>query len=560
MYSRIRFANQFAVVVKSASLSARQGAARSTGSRMRLYSTAGSSSSSYFHPSINSTLSQIDSLSIPKFEMPSGSINVLNTPSEFYETLKKKILEAQNRVFLATLYVGKSENELIETIKKALQNNKELKVYVLADALRGTREAPEKPCSASLLAPLVEEFGEERVHLQLYHTPALHGIRDKIIPKRFNEGWGLQHMKLYGFDDEIILSGANLSTDYFTNRQDRYILFKSAPLTNYYFRIHRAIAKLSYTVVPVTKTERKLSTIDKIKAAALQTVVSKKPEPTFTLEWPQGVYFPNPISQPDQFIKKATEILTPLLKSSTTFRTSNDRSEDIPTIVYPISQFSPLLENKALSTEFPVISRVLSMLSSSSFNWIFTAGYFNIHNEYKQKLLQSSPPDGTVICASPKANGFYKSKGVSGMLPDAYSLLASSFLTEINTSNNARHRDSSVKLLEWEKGTVNTPEGWSYHAKGLWVSAPPTKENPNLVPPPCITVVGSSNYTRRSYVHDLETNALIVTRDPELQKQLKHEVDNLLENTGKPMTPKDYEERKPTPLLKVLTWLLGDKL
>lgn len=27
------------------------------------------------------------------------------------------------------------------------------------------------------------------------------------MPKRINEGWGLQHMKLYGFDDEIILSG-----------------------------------------------------------------------------------------------------------------------------------------------------------------------------------------------------------------------------------------------------------------------------------------------------------------------------------------------------------------
>lgn len=40
----------------------------------------------------------------------------------------------------------------------------------------------------------------------MYHTPNLTGMR-KYIPNRINEGWGLQHMKLYGFDDEIILSG-----------------------------------------------------------------------------------------------------------------------------------------------------------------------------------------------------------------------------------------------------------------------------------------------------------------------------------------------------------------
>lgn len=50
----------------------------------------------------------------------------------------------------------------------------------------------------------------------MYHTPNLHGIRKRIISRRFDEGWGLQHMKLYGVDDEIMLSGANLSNDYFT--------------------------------------------------------------------------------------------------------------------------------------------------------------------------------------------------------------------------------------------------------------------------------------------------------------------------------------------------------
>lgn len=41
----------------------------------------------------------------------------------------------------------------------------------------------------------------------MYHTPNLMGLKKKIVPKRLNEGWGLQHMKLYGIDDEIIISG-----------------------------------------------------------------------------------------------------------------------------------------------------------------------------------------------------------------------------------------------------------------------------------------------------------------------------------------------------------------
>lgn len=41
----------------------------------------------------------------------------------------------------------------------------------------------------------------------MYHTPNLTGLRKRCVPKRINEGWGLQHMKLYGVDDEIILSG-----------------------------------------------------------------------------------------------------------------------------------------------------------------------------------------------------------------------------------------------------------------------------------------------------------------------------------------------------------------
>ena len=39
---------------------------------------------------------------------------------------------------------------------------------------------------------------------------------------------GVCHLKAYVFDDNVVISGANLSTTYFTKRQDRYYFFKSA--------------------------------------------------------------------------------------------------------------------------------------------------------------------------------------------------------------------------------------------------------------------------------------------------------------------------------------------
>lgn len=49
----------------------------------------------------------------PSFRVNGSQIQVLQTPAEFYETLKEKIRSAEKRIFLSTLYIGKSEKELV---------------------------------------------------------------------------------------------------------------------------------------------------------------------------------------------------------------------------------------------------------------------------------------------------------------------------------------------------------------------------------------------------------------------------------------------------------------
>lgn len=55
----------------------------------------------------------------PSFKVNGSQINILRTPAEFYETLKDKIRHAEKRIFLSTLYIGKTEKELVSGVPVA---------------------------------------------------------------------------------------------------------------------------------------------------------------------------------------------------------------------------------------------------------------------------------------------------------------------------------------------------------------------------------------------------------------------------------------------------------
>ncbi|KAI1505855.1 hypothetical protein F5X99DRAFT_415562 [Biscogniauxia marginata] len=465
----------------------------------------------------------------PSFKINGSQIQIIKTPADFYDTLKARIRNAKKRIFLSTLYIGKSEKELIVTLQEALRANPELKLSILTDALRGTREAPDPSC-ASLLAPLVTEFGADRVELRMYHTPNLTGLRKKYIPKRINEGWGLQHMKLYGIDDEIILSGANLSTDYFTNRQDRYHLFASSEVTDYFWGLYQGVASLSFLVEP-----------------------SDTEVAGFRLQWPSTNAAPSPLEDPTQYISQATGVINSLITPKQPLGDTQLQVDVAPgskdTTVYMLGQLSQLMRPDT-STELPAITHILKTLATPQYSgssWTFTAGYFNPAPSLTNLLLSTASQNNTVITASPYANGFYQSKGVSGLLPDAYTLLARRFLRAIHE----RKRESAIVLKEWRKGTVGEPDGWTYHAKGLWVTLPNDTS-------PAMSIVGSSNYTKRSYSHDLEAGALIVTHDDDLKKRLGEE-QRWLQEYAKPVNLDDLatNERRVGLKVRIAMWIVS---
>ncbi|MCJ1256662.1 CDP-diacylglycerol--glycerol-3-phosphate 3-phosphatidyltransferase [Lignoscripta atroalba] len=507
--------------------------------------------------------SELDRLA-PRIDIRADQIKVLEGPTEFYDTLKNKIRGARKRIYLSTLYIGRSEHELISCIREALQRSKDLRVSILTDALRGTRETPEPSC-ASLLSPLVAEFPQQ-VEIRMYHTPNLTGLRKRFIPKRINEGWGLQHMKLYGIDDDIILSGANLSNDYFTNRQDRYHVFSSKRVTDYFARIHHAMCSVSFILNP------------------------GEPSTTYTLEWPTANSSPSPLEDPRGYTAATTKLFTPLITPTILPAPSTPTN----TTIYPL-----LTLPRALNNELPALQTLLSAPLPPGSSYLFTAGYFNPHPSVTTALLacssttpQSPLPTasaipGTVLTASPWANGFYGSSGVSGMLPAAYTLLSRRFLQAANkaaapsSSFAARPTQQSdlekqggqsggIQLREWRRGTVGTPDGWTYHAKGLWITLPttatppppPSSSSPHPTSPlpssPCITLLGSSNYTKRSYTLDTEVGAVIVTTDAGLKAQLKKEEEGLLKYS-QVVREEDLKggERRVGVGVRVAMWIVG---
>ena len=509
--------------------------------RLRAQSTAAPAGSPPPHTHVSSLAaltSDLDRLA-PRIDIDADQIEILDGPKDFYDSLKAKIRNAKRRIYLSTLYVGKTEHELVSSIRDALlHNSPDLKLSILTDALRGTREAP-KPSCASLLASLVAEF-PDRVEVRMYHTPNLTGLRKALLPKRINEGWGLQHIKLYGIDDEVILSGANLSNDYFTNRQDRYHVFRSKRVADEFGRLHFAVCSISFLLQPSDGPSK------------------------YTLEWPASNPAPNPLEAPKRHIEAATSQLMPFVKPP-----SSPSPPTTSTFVYPVICLPP-----TINTELPAFTALLARRISS---YTFTAGYFNPHPMITSSLLAASSlpksAPGSILTASPYANGFFGSKGISGLLPAAYTHLSFRFLQAARSAN--------IQLREWQRGIVGQPNGWTYHAKGLWVTLPPDPQQPETASSasnkpssglttsfkrekdrsapagPSITLIGSSNYTTRSYGLDLEVGAVVVTKDEALMRKLKREEELLMSHTSR-VREEDLETEQRTAgwRVRVAMWLV----
>ncbi|XP_021955385.1 CDP-diacylglycerol--glycerol-3-phosphate 3-phosphatidyltransferase, mitochondrial [Folsomia candida] len=425
----------------------------------------------------------------PGFPVSGGSVKIIHSPDKFYSTLLEKAKKATRRVSLASLYLGSGpqELELVQALEENGASNKNLKIKVLLDFTRGSRGLAIS--SRTMLLPLISKCYDCQVFL--YHTPQLRGLKKRFLPQRWNEIIGLQHMKIYIFDDSIIISGANLSADYFTNRQDRYFMVENCKeLADFYDQLIDRVSDFSFQLEKTNSVALKPDWKVHPSEGNLQEFVEQAKQHVLSF---YDRYKQENVSR----LKSYQSAKRQDNSKPTTY--SNSNLED--TWIFPLIQMGGI----GISLDKNATCQIFENSPQGSFIKLAT-GYFNLTTEYIDKIIKNSSTNYEILMAHPKANGFFGAKGFAGGIPAAYTLLAKQFL------DNADYAKQMYRLSMREY----LRDGWTYHAKGLWYYPP----NRIL---PAATLIGSPNFGHRSVYRDLETQLYLVTINPMLQEQLEEE-------------------------------------
>lgn len=443
---------------------------------------------------------------VPAFRISGSQVNVLSSPAEFYDTLKEHIMTAKKRIVLASLYLGTGplEQELVDCIEETLQRSQDettisdLRVAVLLDCTRGSRG---KKNSRTMLIPLLKKFPNQ-VRISLYHTPDLRGILKLLVPERFNETIGLQHIKIYLFDNNVIISGANLSDSYFTNRQDRYVLLRDCrELADFFEELVNAVSDISLQLEQDDTAEVKLGMVHPFTgsrrdfcAAANKRIMS--------------------VVHEARRKQQLANQLMGLAESPSGEESALDRNvRQADTWIYPLIQMKPFqIEIDEQVTE------VLMTEADEDSRIYLTSGYFNLTQAYMDLILGTSA-DYQILLASPEVNGFLGAKGVAGAIPSAYVYIARQFYSRLCQGG----LQDRIMLHEYFR------KGWTFHAKGLWYYLSGSKW-------PCLTLIGSPNFGYRSVHRDLEAQLVIVTENCNLQQQLHQEQEHLYRLSSEVLT------------------------
>ena len=156
-------------------------------------------------------------------------------------------------------------------------------------------------------------------------------------------------------------------------------------------------------------------------------------------------------------------------------------------------------------------------------------------------------------------------------------------------------------MREWKRGKVEEADGWTYHAKGMWLwygdtpnedietimtrkmhdehdEARQTSGFPSILHDtlekgkeslreerekelalgPQVTFLGSSNHTTRSNTLDLEAGAVLITEDPVLRRKLKEEEAALVARSEQVTIGElRSEERRADWRTRVAMWIVG---
>lgn len=227
-----------------------------------------------------------------------------------------------------------------------------------------------------MLLPLVQSYSQQ-CSIHFYHTPALRGLLKKILPERWNEIVGLQHMKIYIFDDSLLISGANLSHDYFTNRQDRYLIIEDCKeLVDFFDQLVETVCQFSFQM----NENNKLN---------------------LNSNFPHHPYESNRLEFTAEAKRRIEGLFEKQLKRTTTspFQWPNPGSHD--TWIFPFVQMGQL----SIYMDNLLTRQILEKVPQNA-ELCLATGYFNLTQDYMDSLLEASQPNIHILMAHPLVSFF----------------------------------------------------------------------------------------------------------------------------------------------------------
>ena len=272
----------------------------------------------------------------PTFNLKADDVSILYSPQQFFETLKQEIAAANERVSIASLYLGDGdlESTFVDVLYQKAHENPGMQFNFLFDKSRGTR-GPK-----NTVTQLQRLIRSNDARLSLLLLPQVERY-ESFLPPRWIEGVGVQHMKLYVFDDTVIVSGANLSKDYFTNRQDRYWCFRNAPEMAGFF--HSLVGTLTTCAHSLSKAGELLPPTSSLTSYTINSILQ------------DGKY--------DRLVPNAA-------------------ASDADVLISPLMQLGTLnIRHDEILT-----SHLLESLSEEDRGYMAT-GYFNLPELYQQQIL-----------------------------------------------------------------------------------------------------------------------------------------------------------------------------
>lgn len=321
---------------------------------------------------------------------------IIKTPQEFYSTVLEKCKSART-VCLACLVFGSEKHsaDLLDVLEHRIKSNR--KTIVFIDKTRNERNHE--------LINLIEK----RQLAQIIKFVSM--IKLNFLPHIVNEFLGIYHDKAYIFDDEIIVSGANLDDPYFINRIDRYFLIKSKELCH---EFKKRIFKDNIELVDDFDGNDSLKTV----TTASKSIQTENTEAK--LEINMGNSFDGKAEHAQQVIKRDGAINP----ASRTF----------------IFNFTEKEEIQVLSGLFRFKYKEMNL----------STAYLNFSNKHLELLRKY---DFNLFTTSPKANTFNNFSFLGNIITDIYAY--SSYKTKTYLPH--------CRLYEFEI------PGYSFHSKGLWL-------------------------------------------------------------------------------------------